>query len=220
MRKSRAVSTLLLAGSAVALFGCGDSEPQSQVKIYTSVDACAAERPRSECDEAFKTAQSQHLATAPRFTSASECEKEFGAGACQTVTSSTSSGESGSSFVPFMMGYMVANALDDLGDASHRSYGYSSRPLYVDRYGNGFSGDRAVTRFSGGCRQDDRNCGNSGSAIISGSTGGRGAVTTSVASSVTRSAPKPATVSSISSGRASFGSFGSTGGRAGGFGGG
>lgn len=219
MRKSKRVSTILLfGGAAVALSACGEAEPEQKVNIFTTLEQCMAQRSKSDCESAFATAQKEHLATAPRFTTKAECEAEFGVGACaapeavaqaagQPVAQATNGG--GNFFMPFMMGYM-------LGDMMDRNSGsrYYSRPIYVDKYGYGYIGDRRVTQFRGGCQQGER-CDRSGGAIIGSAvnSGGANGYTTSTRSSTLMTPSKPSSPSVISSSRSS-GGFGATGARA------
>lgn len=226
MRKSRYVSTLLLAGAAVALSACGDDAPQ-EVNIFSSVEACVADgRSQEACQKAFDNAIYEHAASSPRYTNLADCEKDTGEGACQSVQTQLPDGRVSDIFLPMMVGYMMAEIVDEVGDAAaRRRY---SRPLYADRNGFIYSGDREVSRFQDNCNPHDRNrsnCsggGGGGSAYVrTGSYSNAGASSasstahwsakTTVAKSAVKSPSKPAGtfVSSRSSG-----GFGGTGGRA------
>lgn len=209
MRRSRAVTTLLLAGSALALSACDGEPPQQDVKIYSSLEACTAEMPADTCEAAFKEAEKEHAVTAPRFASLDQCEGEAGPGACQTVRQQNADGSFTDMFMPFMVGYMVANALDNIGGSRH----YYSRPLYADRRGFLYSGGNEITRM-GNCNPRAADCRTGGGgASYAGRTAYNWSTTARVNSdSVSRS--PAATSSSPSKSRASAG-FGRTGGRAG-----
>ena len=185
LRKSRAVSTLILAGAAVALAGCdGGTE---EAKLYSSAEACKTEMAAAQCEQEWKAAQEEHQRTAPKFADKAQCEQEFGAERCQQVEQKHADGSSGGSFfMPFMMGYMMSNML-----------GGSARPIYVDQQGYARSGGATVTRFP------------DAAAATPGSTW---RTTAAVDRTVLRNPAAPAGL--IAPGQRSYGGFGSTGSRA------
>lgn len=117
MKRSLQV-TLALMGTAV-LAGCGSKE---EVLTFKSLEQCKASDKVADatCESAYKQAEKKAL-NEVKYTNKSACETDFGGGQCQT--SST-----GSSFVPFMAGFMVANMIDSDG---RRTSSYSYRPLYT-----------------------------------------------------------------------------------------
>ncbi|HYE52990.1 MAG TPA: DUF1190 domain-containing protein, partial [Azospirillaceae bacterium] len=206
-------STLLLAGSALALAGCDSG--QEEVRIFSDAQACVADGVDAErCQQAFQDAEAEHLATAPRFPTLGECEQEVGEGACREVRQEVAGGGGSSFFMPFMVGYLVSEVIDEVGDAYKRKR--YARPLYADRRGYVYSGGNSVTRFGGGCNPAARNCGSSGvgSGALVGASTGRWSARTTVAADAVQSRPTAAApTASRSSGR-SFGGFGGTGSRA------
>jgi uncharacterized protein YgiB involved in biofilm formation len=212
MRKSRAVSTLLLAGSALALSAC---DSQEEARMYSDVEACVADGgEEAKCREAFEQARTEHAANAPRFRTREECEAELGQGACTPAESQVSGG--GGWFMPFMMGYMVSNAFSRMGGG----YGYS-RPLYADRNGYVYAGRDRVSRFGGNCNPMASNCGGRTAGTAAGRPppfAGRTTVPRDTFSTAASSRPGGSAVSS--QGSRSYGGFGRTGSRAGGFSGG
>lgn len=120
MKRSKMIHLALL-GSVGTLSGCGSD---TEAIVYDSVQQCVAAQviDAKQCETEYGAAQRNHEQTAPRFTSLSSCETDFGAGRC--------SSSSGGFFIPFMAGYMVSSALN-------RGFGpgntYQSQPLYRTR---------------------------------------------------------------------------------------
>ena len=140
MKRSRRVvlTTLTLAGVA-AVGACSSAAdwdeapdgPAVNAFPYASVAECAAsgEVPASECQAAYEEALASNDQTAPRFASQQLCEEQFGNGACQFRS------DAGTSFwVPLMAGFVIAEALDEVGDAAKRRY--RRAPLYRSRRDN------------------------------------------------------------------------------------
>ncbi|MFS8147415.1 DUF1190 domain-containing protein [Rhizobium sp. BR 249] len=146
-----------IAVSTMMLSGCGDDPADSQV-MFTSVDQCVATgMDQQVCQASYQDAMRAHLATAPRFDGMAACEAEYGAGRCMeqpkaTVTNNL--GATGSFFMPFLTGYLLSSALDNIGDyytyrrrqeeSGGGSYGGAS-PIYRNR-----SGELVTTVRSGG----------------------------------------------------------------------
>lgn len=130
--------------------------------IFQSVEACLADAKKTgasgeaaegeamsplqklemACVEDWKKAEEEHVKNAPRFSDLASCEAEFGAGNCGAPGQSASGGGSapvivqndgGSSFMPFMMGYMLSNMMQP------------SYPAYADRSGGWRSTTPSVT---------------------------------------------------------------------------
>lgn len=189
MRKSRAVSTLILAGAAMALSGCDAGTEEA--KLYSSAETCKTEMAAEQCEQEWKAAQEEHLRTAPKFTDKAQCEQEFGAERCQAVEQKHADGQSagsgaGSFFMPLMMGYMMGNML-----------GGGARPVYVDQQGYARSGGATVTRFPD---------------AAAAAPGSSWRTTAAVDRTVLRNPAPPAGL--IAPGQRSYGGFGSTGSRA------
>jgi uncharacterized protein YgiB involved in biofilm formation len=131
MRKSFAVKPLTLAIATLMLGACGGGNQPA--KIYSSAEECSAEFPEraDECKAAFQQALGQAESAAPKFADKNTCETEFGANQCHAVQH-----QGGSSFMPFMMGYM-------LGNWSNRG-AYYSQPLFTSSVFNSPYRDRWV----------------------------------------------------------------------------
>ncbi|MBX5083472.1 DUF1190 domain-containing protein [Rhizobium lentis] len=133
-----------IAASTLALSGCGEEAPSDI--MFTSVDQCvAAGMDRQVCQAGYQDAMRAHLAAAPRFNGMAACEAEYGKGQCTEQPSNTvanNSGGGGSFFVPFLAGYMLSSALNNIGDyydyrrrqEQSGSY-YGSTPIYRNRSG-------------------------------------------------------------------------------------
>ncbi len=145
MKRSNSLMLCLMAtGAVVALTACDETpppEPAVSADMYTSVEECVSggKYTESYCKSSFDKAKQQHAASAPRYDSKTLCEEQFGPGACQMGPTAAAQANAGGDFwTPFLMGYVVSSALDDLGDAmsagSHRDrdrqYGGYAAPVY------------------------------------------------------------------------------------------
>lgn len=151
-RKPPILALGTIAASTLMLSGCGDDTP-SQV-MFTSVDQCVAGgMDQQVCQTAYQDAMRAHLATAPHFNGMAACEAEYGAGHCveqaASSTSSSGSGGSGNFFVPFLTGYMISSAVNNIGDyytyrrrEEENGNTYGATPVYRNR-----SGQTVTTTF-------------------------------------------------------------------------
>ncbi|RFB88290.1 hypothetical protein B5K11_22525 [Rhizobium leguminosarum bv. trifolii] len=147
-----------IAASTLALSGCGDQTP-SEV-MFTSVDQCVTSgMDRQVCQAGYQDAMRAHLATAPRFNGMAACEAEYGVGQCteQPANSVPNNSSGGSFFTPFLAGYMLSSALNNITDYSDyrrrqeaNGYYYGSTPIYRNRAGQTLT----TTVRSGGAGSD------------------------------------------------------------------
>jgi uncharacterized protein YgiB involved in biofilm formation len=158
-RRSAYISTLLVGGAAaVMLSACGDDDvQQTEAKIFPTVQACEVEFSAEECSKAFEQSRQLHLQNAPRFNDMGSCEAQMGAGACQPTVVAQPDGSVSNVFVPALMGFMLARALQPQSNYGYigggsRGY-YYPRPVYVDRDGYMRSGTADLGRWSGGSRE-------------------------------------------------------------------
>jgi uncharacterized protein YgiB involved in biofilm formation len=140
IKRSRQLTlTTLMATAGVHLTACGPSTPEPltwerpatvaeggepvEAVTYSDPFACKAkdEVPDAECDNAWRTAQADHEANAPRYGDKAACEAEYGEGRCETR-----SGGGGSFFMPFLAGMVLGR----MGGGGYRGTG-----LYRDRLG-------------------------------------------------------------------------------------
>ncbi|MBB3390803.1 uncharacterized protein YgiB involved in biofilm formation [Rhizobium sp. BK275] len=148
-----------IAASTLALSGCGDQTPSET--MFTSVDQCVESgMDRQVCQAGYQDAMRAHLANAPRFNGMAACEAEYGSGQCTEQSANASpnnTGGSGSFFVPFLAGYMLSSALNNIGDYNvyrrrqeESGNYYGSTPIYRNRSGQTVT----TTVRSGGTRSD------------------------------------------------------------------
>ena len=114
-------AALMMSVSLIALTAC--EEPKVDASIYESIGQCKSDphNTADQCEGSFKEASSQHAAVAPKYSSAEDCQADFGQGKCEKAPYKTSSG--GSVFMPLMMGYMMGSMMG--GRSS-----MMSQPLY------------------------------------------------------------------------------------------
>ena len=212
MRRSRHVTTLLLGSALAALTGCSD--PEQEARVFSDVATCIASGlGQEDCDAAFQAARAEHPLLAPRYPTEETCEAEVGEGACERVEPRSDGGFVAPYFIPLMTGFLIAEVLDEAGDALKRKrYG---RPLYADRSGYLYNGQTRLVRV-GNCNPSSQSCGGGGGGFVTGAGGGssRGFVaSTRIAENDLRT-PRPATTVSSSRKSAGFGATGlSAGGR-------
>jgi uncharacterized protein YgiB involved in biofilm formation len=96
---------------------------------------------RQVCQVAYEDAMKGHLENAPRFDAKAACEAEYGASQCVEQPGNSNSG-GGSFFTPFLTGYLVSSAINNIGDyynysrqrEATGSYG-AAAPIYRNRAG-------------------------------------------------------------------------------------
>ncbi len=89
MKRSKKISTLFmrktpglsLLGAGAVLTGCSD-DPNTV--IYANLQECVRENPENAqyCESSFEKAKREFYNSAPRYTTMSDCEYEFGAFEC------------------------------------------------------------------------------------------------------------------------------------------
>lgn len=113
MKKSRSIRLVLLGGATMMLAACGDDdELPKDARFFSDVKDCSAVHGEATCLDAKTQSEKDYLAQAPRFSRKEECEKEFGAGNCETrETGGNASAGGAGFFMPMMMGYMLGNMM-------------------------------------------------------------------------------------------------------------
>lgn len=103
MTRKTTFRTFLLGATALTLASCG--EPKEEVLVFESVETCVAsgEHDEATCRAEFEKARHRHEQVAPRYSSANSCHSDFGVNQCRRHQTS-----SGSFWLPFMVGYMLA----------------------------------------------------------------------------------------------------------------
>jgi uncharacterized protein YgiB involved in biofilm formation len=112
-------AALMMSVSLIALTAC--EEPKVDASIYESIGQCKSDphNTADQCEGSFKEASSQHAAVAPKYSSAEDCQADFGQGKCEEAPYKTSSG--GSVFMPLMMGYMMGRRNSMMSQPLYRS---------------------------------------------------------------------------------------------------
>lgn len=115
MKRSRALTLVLMAPAPLLVAGCDDA-PDEQVRkgFYTDVAACIADGNAADvCQRAHDGAATANATNAPKFKTREECIAEFG-DLCRERTN-----ESGF-WSPLMTGFLISQLLN------------SGRPSYLD----------------------------------------------------------------------------------------
>jgi uncharacterized protein YgiB involved in biofilm formation len=162
-KRSRAITFLSLGG--VALLGLGiaasSSDATEDVKVYKSVDECAADsNDRADCEVQQTAARLSHEDDAPRFADEASCSQEYGN--CTAVI-----GTSGSPswFMPAMGGFVLGRLIGQP----------AAQPVFYDRRGYAY-----IRNLPPDKRTDDVVV-SGGSSFLHYGGGGGGSTATSVA---------------------------------------
>jgi len=139
-----------IAVTGLALSGCA-GDPPGEV-LFTSVDQCVADGMNQQvCEAGYQDAMQAHLAAAPRFDGLAACEAEYGEGQCTAApVAANGGGGGGGFFMPFLAGYMMSSAINNLTDygnyrrlRQNEGYGYGTTPIYRNRAGQTLTPGRA-----------------------------------------------------------------------------
>ncbi len=114
-----------VAGAAVigyTLYG-SDENTDVEAKVFASIDSCVADgESEANCVARYNEAATANTATAPRFSSQADCERDFGVGKCEAAPAGqTASSGTSSYFMPMMMGFMAARMMQG---------SYPAQPVY------------------------------------------------------------------------------------------
>ncbi len=114
MKRSRkAALSLMVPAGLVLLSGC-EQNPM-QAAVFETVEQCASQLDREQCEADFKKAQEMHASVAPRYQTLAQCEADFGQGQCQAPMPADQAQASSSSsfFMPLMMGYLAGQMFNN-----------------------------------------------------------------------------------------------------------
>ncbi|ASP37778.1 hypothetical protein CHH28_03405 [Bacterioplanes sanyensis] len=138
MRKHPKAALAAVVGGSAGLAGCSSSEP---VTMVVSIDDCQEKTALSEaqCEFAYKQALAEAERTAPKFQDERDCEDQFGFHNC------TRSSEG--FFTPAMTGFLVAEIIDEIGDAYRTKY-YS--PVFRNEYRRATLADGTELTYASG----------------------------------------------------------------------
>ena len=155
-RKRSAYVGFSLMTVSAALIGCERPNPEparpgptqaaaeAAPVAYASVQDCAGQNDPAACEAAFQQARAEHDQTAPRFTSQTDCEQQWGEGNCENRPDQARSGGS-SVFMPILAGFMIGRMMSGGGmfgaPLTRRGGGLYSRGAPV---AGGFGGGGSV----------------------------------------------------------------------------
>ncbi|WP_304164786.1 DUF1190 domain-containing protein [Phenylobacterium aquaticum] len=140
LKRSRSLTlTSLMAGAAVSVSACDDTPaatqwgdpPAAEARTFANLDECKAsgDFTAQQCETTLAEAQKDSAETAPRFANQQSCEERYGVDQC--VPRSSQGG--GSFFTPLLTGFIIGQALNNMG-------GYRGAPMYRDRDGTYYGG--------------------------------------------------------------------------------
>jgi uncharacterized protein YgiB involved in biofilm formation len=133
-----------MAGTAISVSACDDPGTATQwgdppaasrevdAKTYASLADCksSGDMTAEQCDTAYAQAQKDSAANAPKFGDQQSCEERYGVDQCVP----RNNGGGGSFFTPLLTGFIVGQALNNMGG------GYYGAPMYRDRGGTYYGG--------------------------------------------------------------------------------
>lgn len=135
MRRSTVVTlTILAAASGAAVYAFSGSDVDSTDYVVTDEAACMARYgsdAQADCDQTFRQARQQHLASAPHYATVEECRGATG-GECETTPASrptdktllTAGAVGAAVAVPVLAGVLVGRMMDN-------GAGRVTTPLYA-----------------------------------------------------------------------------------------
>ncbi|MDI1363581.1 MAG: DUF1190 domain-containing protein [bacterium] len=147
LKRSRSLTlTTLMAGAAVSITACDNSTAVTQwgdppaaeagraveARTFVSLDECKAsgDFTAQQCETTLAQAQKDSAQNAPKFNDQQSCEERYGVDQC--VPRSSQGG--GSFFTPLLTGFIIGQALNNMGG------GYRGAPMYRDRDGAYYGG--------------------------------------------------------------------------------
>jgi uncharacterized protein YgiB involved in biofilm formation len=146
LKRSRSLTlTTLMAGAAVSITACDNAPAVTQwgdppaaeagraveARTFTSLDECKAsgDFTAQQCETTLAQAQKDSAENAPKFNDQQSCEERYGVDQC--VPRSSQGG--GSFFTPLLTGFIIGQAMNNMG-------GYRGAPMYRDRDGTYYGG--------------------------------------------------------------------------------
>lgn len=109
MKRSRLIKLMLLGTGLVSMTACEDKKAKPME--FKDEQECHKTHTPEECQKAFSESRAKHLASAPKFTSKEECEKQFGADKCVSSPQSEHGHGGHGMFMPMMMGFMMGKMM-------------------------------------------------------------------------------------------------------------
>lgn len=124
-----------IAASSLALAGCASDAP-AEVMFTTAEQCIAAGMDPQVCQTGYQDAVQTHLTNAPRFDGLAACEAEYGVGQCAAAPAEANNGGGGGGFfMPFLAGYMMSSAFNNIGAYNNYRRDNGATPIYRNRSG-------------------------------------------------------------------------------------
>lgn len=123
-----AVKPLAFMVTVFTLSACSNNDMEA--KVYKDISQCIQDHPdmAEQCTTAYEDAQRIARESGPKYRSQSECETDFGVNNCNAYQSGNNNW-----FIPLVGGYVLAEVIDEIGDAmerKHKRY-YHSSPVFT-----------------------------------------------------------------------------------------
>ncbi|MEC7489293.1 MAG: DUF1190 domain-containing protein [Pseudomonadota bacterium] len=121
MKRSKSVKLVAMGAGLLLVAAC--EEAKVDTAMFESIKQCKGLGfSEQECVANHDAAKNTHVNVAPKYTSRTDCEVDFGAKQCEIAPQRTTTG--GSVFMPLMAGYMMGSMLGG---------GRRGQPLYRSR---------------------------------------------------------------------------------------
>jgi uncharacterized protein YgiB involved in biofilm formation len=197
MKRSTQIGLAAVGVVLVASLWPRSDDSSEENLVYNSLADCraAGQLSSTQCEQRFNEASANHVRDAKKFTSASQCEAEYGSGGCQSAV-----WNGAQVIVPALAGIMLARSFAQGGGAAQPLLPPTNQACPPGSQAEGCQQARSSSSGGGGS-------GGSSGYRHSSSSSSRAYSTTSGATVVARagSAPGSATATSVSS-RGGFGS--------------
>jgi len=147
MKRSRALTLVLMAPAPLLLAGCDDAPEETLRKgFYTDVAACVKDGNAADvCQRALDNATKANEANSPKFKTKDECIAQFG-DLCRERVVHDGTNES-SMWTPLMAGFLISQLMSPRYPSGY----YDSSPIYRFRSGQYTQyGDDRFSGFGGG----------------------------------------------------------------------
>jgi len=131
MKRSRALTLVLMAPAPLMLAGCDNAPDETLRKgFYTDVAACEKDGNAADvCQRAFDNANKANEANSPKYKTKDECIAEFGDLCRERVVHD--GGSESSVWTPLMAGFLISQLMSPRYPSGY----YESAPIYRFRSG-------------------------------------------------------------------------------------
>ena len=120
-RSRKAALVMMVPATGFFLASCSNAEDPVEAAVFETAEQCAAFYDKTACEAELAKASELHQQMAPKYSSAEQCETDFGTGNCQQAQSSSSF------FMPMMMGFLAGQLM---GKSTSAKKYVPTQPLY------------------------------------------------------------------------------------------